>query len=60
MTGIGLPPSRSVVAEDIYRLSSQSFFSEHSCLSKDSQAGPNGSSVPPCSRPSRSGLEAPE
>jgi len=26
VTGIGLPPSRSVVAEDIYRLLSQSFF----------------------------------
>jgi hypothetical protein len=37
VAGIGAPPRRPVIAEDIYRLLSQSFFSEYSCLSKDSE-----------------------
>ena len=37
MAGIGLTPCRSVAAEDIYCLLSQSFFGEYSCLSKDSE-----------------------
>jgi hypothetical protein len=57
VTGVGAPPRRCVVAEDIYCLLSQSFFGKLSRLNIF-QAGPDGSSVPPCSRLSRSGLEA--
>ena len=34
MAGVGLAPRRSMAAEDIYRLESQSFFGEYSCLSE--------------------------
>jgi hypothetical protein len=37
MAGIGFAPRRPVVAEDIYCLLSQSFFSEYSRLSEDSE-----------------------
>ena len=34
MAGIGRAPCQTMVAEDIYRLESQSFFGEYSCLSE--------------------------
>src|SRR5215469_3923755 len=34
VAAVGVTPSRPVVAEDIYRLESQSFFGEYSCLSE--------------------------
>ena len=39
MPAVGLTPSRTVVAEDIYRLESQSFFGEYSCLSESELVG---------------------